>query len=288
MFRAVIFTLFSWFAVAHADGVHVVKTSGPSNAGFIVGERGVAVIDSGSSYREGKRIIAEVERVTRQPIRVVILTYPGEAAIFGAEAFRERGIPILMQRDAAGLVAARCDSCLQRLVARLGEAAMEGTRVVAPDRIVDGDTMLDLIGRPLRILAPPRSSAPGALAVLDVRSGTLFAGSIVSIDTVPDTRDADAKGWRAALAILAATRCRHLIPAFGPAARCADIAEFARYFSDLDAHVERLVRDGVGLAELGARADLPEYAGWQGYDSVHRANASRAYLRHERALFGLP
>ena len=148
--------------------------------------------------------------------------------------------------------------------------------------------MVGIIGRRLHILAPAWSSAPGALAVLDERTSTLIAGSLVSIHSVPDTRDADARGWRDALAMLAATRCRRLVSTFGAVGRCSDIDAFARYFDDLGTRVAALLREGVGLAELGERSDLPQYAGWDRYEALHRANASRAYLRMERALFDRP
>jgi len=307
MFRIVISLFIFGWAAAHgeetgratirvAEGVYVLQRtqeiSGEDrhrsvNVAFIAGPRGVAVVDTGSSYREAENIIAAVRAATRAPIRVAILTHPGAAAIFGAAAFQARGIPVLMHRDAAALLVARCEICLQDLKATFGEAAMEKTRVVVPDRVIDGDIVLDLIGRPLRVIAPPRSSAPGALAVLDERTATLVAGTVVSIDTVPDMRDGDAAGWRDALAILAATRCRHLVPAYGPPGRCADIPRFTRYFNDLDARVRALLRAEVSLAELGDRADLPAYAAWARYDALHRANASRAYLRLERELFGI-
>jgi glyoxylase-like metal-dependent hydrolase (beta-lactamase superfamily II) len=279
-----------------AEGLHVLqRTRQPlgedrhrsANVAFIVGPRGVVVVDTGSSYREGESIIAAIRNVTPAPIRVAILTHPGASAIFGAAAFQARGIPVLMHRDAAALLASRCETCLRDLNATFGEAAMEKTRVVVPDRLIDGDIVLDLIGRPLRVIAPPRSSAPGAIAVLDERTATLVAGTIVSIDTVPDAQDGDARGWRDALATLSATRCRRLVPAYGPPARCSDIARFARYFNDLDARVGALLREEVSLAELGDRADLPEYAAWARYGALHRANASRAYLRLERDIFGI-
>ena len=258
-----------------------------ANAAFVVGPRGVAVVDTGMSYVEGTEIIAAVRSVTPRPIRLVILTQPGEATIFGAAAFQARGIPVLMHREAAALMASRCDSCLRDLKASLGDDAMEGTRVVTPDRLVAGDLAIDTIGRRLRLIAPPWSSAPGALAVLDERTSTLIAGNLVSIRSVPDTRDADARGWRRALQLLAATRCRHLIASYGAIGRCSDIASFGRYFSDLEDRVASLLRDSTSLGELADRCDLPAYAGWERYDELHRANASRVYLRLEKMSFDL-
>jgi glyoxylase-like metal-dependent hydrolase (beta-lactamase superfamily II) len=256
-----------------------------TNVAFVVGRHGVAVIDTGISYHDGVDILAAIRRVTPRPVRLAIVSHPGQAAIFGAAAFQERGIPVLMHRDAAALVASRCDTCLRDLRSALGDAAMRGTRVVVADRLIDGDLTLDVIGRRLRVIAPPWSSAPGALAVFDESTSTLITGSMISIKSVPDMRDGDPRGWREALATLAATRCRHLVASHGAPGHCSDIAPFAGYLTQLEARVAALLREGVGLAELDGRCELPGYAGWDGYQALHRANAERVYLRLERALF---
>jgi hypothetical protein len=59
----------------------------------------------------------------------------------------------------------------------------------------------------------------------------------------------------------------------------------ARYFAALDERVQRLLADGVGLADVAARADLPAFADWDGYATLHAQNANRAYLRLERESF---
>jgi len=256
-----------------------------ANAAAIVGPKGVVVIDSGASFRHGEAIIRAVRRLTRRPIRLVVLTHPSQDAVFGAAAFQASGIPVLMHREAASLMTARCEQCLQRLEATLGAAAMAGTRIVVPDRLVAGSATIDPVGRPLRLLAPARGSAPGALAVFDAATQTLVAGSIGAVDAVPDMRDSDGEDWREALALLAGTRCRHLIPAHGPPADCAALAALDGYFVALDERVRQLFDEGVGLAAVGERSELPRFSGWDGYATLHRANANRVFLRVERATF---
>jgi len=278
-----------------APGVHVVPGDGDditpanlgrvANAAFVVGPRGVVVIESGVSYRHGEAIIAAVAAVTRRPIRLVIVTHAAQEVLFGAAAFQARGIPVLMHRDAAALMAARCDTCLRTLNATLGVQPMVGSRVVTPDRTVTQTTTIDAIGRPLRLIAPASASSPGALAVYDATTRTLFAGDLATIDRIPDMRDADGKPWREALATLAATRCRHLIPALGKLGACAGLSGLDRYFAALDERVRELVAAGVGLADVARRAELPQFAGWNGYQALHAANANRAYLAVEREGF---
>ena len=278
-----------------ASGVYVLLGSGgeitPENGGrtantaFVIGPDGVIVVDTGISYREGEEIIAAVKSISNQPIRLAILTHPSQEVIFGAAAFQARGIPVLAHRRTAELIAARCETCLHRLQSALGEEAMAATRVVKPDRLIDGDETLELIGRPLQLIAPPWSSAPGAVAVFDEWTSTLIAGNLVAINRIPEMRDANPKAWRDALAQLASTRCRHLVPGYGPLGNCADIAAFANYFAALESRVEALVKAGVSLAELRDRCDLPEFARWDQYPTLHPQNANHTYLRLERSQF---
>ena len=278
-----------------ADGIYVLRGSGGditrenggrvANITFIVGPRGVVVAGTGISYREGEDIIAAVRTISPLPIRLAVLTHPDQEVIFGAAAFKAHGIPLLMHRHAADLMASRCELCLRNLRALLGEETMSLTQLVSPDRIIDASQTIDVIGRPLRVIATSWSSAPGAVALFDGATSTLIAGNLVLNARIPDLRDADVPGWRHTLAELAAMKCRHLVGAYGPPGSCADIAQFARYLSDLEQRVAALMRDGVSLAELHDRCDLPAYAAWDQYGSLHAANANRTYLRLERKLF---
>jgi glyoxylase-like metal-dependent hydrolase (beta-lactamase superfamily II) len=256
-----------------------------ANVAFIIGPRGVVVLDSGASYRQGEEIIASIKRVTRQPIRLLIITHPSQEVVFGAAAFQAHSVPVLMHRSSAALMTSRCDTCLKTLTETLGDQAMAGSRVADPDRLISRTQSIDVIGRRLGLIVPKHGSAPGALAVWDETTGTLITGSLVSIERIPDLRDADGKGWTQALAELAATHCTHLIPAYGRIGSCADIDPLKRYFVALDRRVRELLAEGVGLAEVRTRCDLPEFAAWDGYDTLHVQNANRAYLRLERAAF---
>jgi len=264
---------------AHAIGDARVE---PARVTLVSGPRGVVVVDSGLSARDGEAILAAAARLSDAPVRLLVLTHPSQEAIFGASAFAARGIPIAMSREAARLMASRCGACLERLRAALGDEAMAETRLVAPQRLLEDGEILGETGRELRVIAPATSSAPGAVALEDIASGTIIAGSIALVHAIPDLRDADLASWHATLERIEARGCPRLVPAFGPIGSCADAAALRRYLEQLEMRVRMLRDGGVELGDLDARAGLAEFRWWDRYDELHSANAARLYLRLER------
>lgn len=275
-----------------ADGVYMVRGSGGEvdaanqgrlgNAGFIVGETGVIAIDSGTSYRHGEALLAEIARVTDKPVRLLLLTHARQEFIFGAGAFRDRGVPVQMQRRAARLMTARCEGCLKTLNRVLGVDAMRGTAMFRPDAEFDATHDLDTIGRPVRVLYLGHSSGPGDIAVLDLRTGVLFAGGLLDAHRIPDVQDGELDGWHQALTALQAQPVRSIVPGHGPLATPALVDEVARYLTRLEDRLAELTRADAALSEVPDAAAMPEYRDWDQYQIIHRRNASIVFVRMER------
>ena len=254
------------------------------NAGFIVGERGVIAIDTGTSYAHGRALLAAIRAVTDQPVRVALVTHTRPEFLFGGAAFREQGIPIRMHSRTSRLMASRCETCLKALRQTVGEAPLLGTAMYKPDQEFDASHELDLIGRPVRVLYFGHSSGPGDIAVLDERSGVLFAGGLLDAKRVPDIQDSDLEGWKKALQSLRALRVGTVVPGHGPASSSELIDTVERYLAQLEAKVRGLVGSGASLLGVAEAGELPEYETWDQYDVIHRRNASVAFLRFEREL----
>lgn len=252
------------------------------NAGFIVGESGVIAIDTGTSYRHGVALLEAIATVTDKPVRLALITHTRQEFLFGAAAYRERGIPIHMHRQAARLMAMRCENCLKTLKRVLGDEAMRGTVMFKPDDEFDQPYQLDLIGRPIRVLYFGHTSGPGDIGVFDLQSGVLFAGGLLDQRRIPEIQDSDLEGWKSALRALRELPVEVVVPGHGPATPASVIDAVERYLTRLETRVLELMRAGAALSEVPDATTLPEFQDWDQYDTIHRRNAAIVFLRLER------
>ena len=281
-------------AVMMAPGVYMVAGSGGAadeqnrgrigNAGFIVGDRGVIAIDTGTSYAHGRELLALIREVTDQPVRVALITHTRPEFLFGAAAFRECGIPVRMHSRTARLMASRCETCLKTLRQTVGEEAMRGTEIYKADQEFDPSHQLDMIGRPVRVLYFGHSSGPGDIAVLDVKTGVLYAGGLLDAQRIPDIQDSELAGWQQALRDLQGMNLTQVVPGHGAASPASLIKTVQHYLTQLEARTRSLVEKGTSLLSVSEDAELPEFENWDQYDTIHRRNASIAFLRFERDL----
>ena len=282
-------------AVALADGVYLLRGSGGAadsdnlgrigNAGFIVGDSGVIAIDTGTSFVHGQALLAAIRAVTDKPVKLALITHTRPEFLFGGGAFRAQGIPIRTHSQTARLMAARCETCLKTLRQTLGDGPMQGTALYKPDQEFDATHELELIGRPVHVLAFGHASGPGDIAVLDRRSGVLFAGGLVDVQRVPDIQDSDLPGWRRALAALRGLEAGTVVPGHGDAlASASAIAAVQAYLDQLEARARALVAQGLSLIDVPDASQLQAFEAWDQYETIHRRNASIAFLRVEREL----
>ena len=259
------------------------------NAGFIVGTTDVLAVDTGTSYRHGAALMAAIRRVTDKPVRLAIVTHARQEFLFGATAFRERGIPVHMQQQAAALMQSRCDRCLKTLNQLLGSTAMQGTAMFKPDvEFSQSHTIDAIIGRRVQVLHFGHSSGPGDTAVLDLQSGALFAGGLLDHLRIPDVQDSDLDGWLRTLQAMRELPIKIIVPGHGPVASAQLIDTTTRYLAQLQTRVMALLLAGAALSEVPDAAALAEFAGWDQYDIIHRRNASVLFVRLEHEQWLMP
>jgi len=260
------------------------------NHGIIVGESGVLMINTGTSYAQGRRLLEIARRVTDKPVVMAVITQPLPEFILGAAVFADRGIPVLAHDDAARLLAQRCEQCLERLRMLLGADLMAGSRVVTPDRVIRDGQVIDLGRRQVELIVPGWASAPGDLMLRDRATGVLFSGALVTEQRIPDIRDARLDAWLGVLDELSRERDTVVVPGYGEPLCASAIALQRDYLHALQAWVDAQLEAGASLHEttrdaIVAPAFTP-YRNWAGFTTIHPRNVHRYYLQREARPFG--
>lgn len=252
-----------------------------ANIGFIVGNRCVAVIDTGGSMRIGRALRSAIRLRTGRPICYVINTHVHVDHLLGNAAFLEDRPSFVGHWALAAAIARSRDFFLQHYADDLDQPADAG-EIIAPDRTVQHTLDLDLGGRHLRLQAWPTAHTDCDLTVLDISSATLWAGDLLFRDRLP-ALDGSASGWLAVIDQLALVQVRRAVPGHGPVT--TDLAEALdaerRYLRALIDGVRDELSQGGSMQQAIAQVALAEKPHWLLWDTTHPRNVARVYEQLE-------
>jgi quinoprotein relay system zinc metallohydrolase 2 len=269
----------------HAGAVRLMSAEnlgGIANVGFVVGEAAVAVVDTGGSVAEGRRLLAAVRAATDKPIRYVVNTHMHPDHVFGNAAFADVGATFVGAERLPAALSARGQSYLQNNRALLGGELADEIRIVAPSLLVGDAMTLDLGGRTLELRAWAVAHTDNDLTVYDVATKTLFAGDLVFLDHIP-ALDGSIKGWLAVMDELAAIPAERVVPGHGPqSAPWPEALEpQRRYLQTVASEVRVLIERGATISEAPEKVAQNERHRWLLFEEFHARNVTSAFAELE-------
>lgn len=266
------------------QGEHAEATEGNrgdiANVGFVVGERGVAVIDTGGSAEVGRRLREAVEAVTDKPVLYVVNTHMHPDHIFGNAAFP--GVPVAAHAELERAVAARFDGYRQRLGEELGAAVAEAVVPVRVELPVEATRELDLGGRRLILTAHRTAHTNNDLTVRDLQTDTLWTGDLLFVERIPAI-DGSALGWLRVLEELMAQPAKRAVPGHGPpSVPWPDAAQAQRrYLTAVVEGVRAVQKRMGGMREAVETVAADEKGRWLLFEDYHPRNVTATFAELE-------
>lgn len=252
-----------------------------ANIGFVVGERCVAVIDTGSTPALGTRLREAVRAVTPHPVCYVVNTHVHPDHLFGNAAFAADAPQFVGHAKLAAALAAKGPTYQATLQRTVG-VAPEAVPLVPPTLAVSGEQRLDLGGRTLVVRAWPTAHTDNDVTVWDEKTRTLWTGDLVFVQRIPSL-DGSLRGWTQVLPELAAIPAAQVVPGHGPVQRDwpAAAEPMRRYLDRLLADTRAALRERRTIQAAVDGVAQDEAARWPLAELYHRRNVTAAYAELE-------
>lgn len=264
---------------------------GRPNAGFVVTEDGVVVIDALASPREAERLLRTIREITDRPIAWLVLTHHHPDHHFGAVVLRRAGAKVIAHPDKRVLASEGGeDALIADWVRVVGLDAMRGFEFAdTPDRPVTASDTLRLGGKTIVVTHPGPGHSPGDLMVWLPREGVLFAGDVLVEDGVTMVVDGNSSVLLRVLDTVSAMNPRLVVPGHGalPPRPAGLVRRTRDYLTRLQSEMKAAVEKGVPMRR--AMAGLPPADSTRpvSLNSRRRRNAARVYVEEEQKYMGL-
>ncbi|MDD4911858.1 MAG: quinoprotein relay system zinc metallohydrolase 2 [Sideroxydans sp.] len=247
------------------------------NLSFVIGNKGIAVIDTGGSPVVGARLRKAIRKVSKKPILYVINTHVHPDHALGNAAFKQDHPVFVGHNKLADAMAQRKEVYLRNQAEWVGSDA-KGTELIPPSLEVAETQTLALGGRQLQLTAHPIAHSPSDLSVFDAESKTLWTGDLLFIERTPSV-DGDVSSWIDVITRLHDINTTRTVPGHGPVTLNGALAldDEKRYLTTLLADVREAIKQGRSMEDTIATAARSEESKWLLFDITNRRNVARIF-----------
>lgn len=252
-----------------APGVYAaidIEGKAGANAGFVIGEDGVLVIDSFYKPEAAHALLAAIRQRTALPLRFLVNTHYHIDHVSGNRIFAAAGAQLIGQQRMRDWVQSENRKFLG---SKASDADRERVQQLLPPQLGYDQTLQLWLGRRGVLLRawPGHTGADTVVYVPD--AGVMFGGDLFWSRAIPNLVDATVTQWTQSLERMAeeqGVRYRIMVPGHGEVASEVELREFRDYLLDLRDAVVKLQRQGLtgdAMQDAALRELEPRYGSWR-------------------------
>ncbi|MGE0310713.1 MAG: MBL fold metallo-hydrolase [Lautropia sp.] len=275
----------AWFVEGESAMGSSANRNFISNAGFVVTDTSVVVIDALGSPPLAERLVDVIRGITDKPISHVILTHYHADHVYGLQVFDALGATSIAHREARAYL--NSETARQRLEASrkdLWPFVDENTRLVDATRYIDGPTTLEIGGTHFVLEPVGPSHTPEDLAVWVPESRVLFAGDLVFRGRIPFVGNADSRHWIESIDRLLRFDVDTIVPGHGASSHepRADLTLTRDYLQYLRDAMREAARNLEPFDDAYRATDWSRFSHLPLFDAANRMNAYNTFLLMEQ------
>jgi glyoxylase-like metal-dependent hydrolase (beta-lactamase superfamily II) len=255
--------------------IDVPKSGGGANAGFVVGDDGVLVVDTFESADAAKQLLAEIQKVTKLPVKYVVNTHYHLDHVAGNGVFASQGAVILGHRNIPGWIHTQNLKFFGKDIKPEQKAFVEG--LVAPEVTYADGVVVHLGSRIIEVRSHPGHTGGDSVVTIPDAKVT-FGGDLFWCATLPNLIDASTEPWIATLSALETSFPENtFVPGHGDVGKIADVRAFRGYLTDLRGFVQAAQaqgKSGDALLEAVLASSKAKYGTWQFFDYFSKKNVT--------------
>ncbi|MFC1560770.1 MBL fold metallo-hydrolase [Pseudomonadota bacterium] len=256
-----------------------------SNAAFVVTSAGVIVFDTLGTPALGAGLFKAIRSVSEAPIRTIYISHYHADHMYGTQAFADSGAEIVASDGAKRYLEGEVAE--QRLTERrisLSPWVDGNTRIIQPDRFLQGEERITLGGVNIRVVDVGSAHSEGDLILYVENDGVLFSGDIIFEDRIPFLGTSSSAEWLALLGQMEQTNVRAIVPGHGKAsANPQEIVSLTKnYLSFVRNAMQKAVDEWLPFDEAYEATDWGDFIDYPAFAEANRRNAYGIFLSLEQ------
>lgn len=264
------------------DGI-IFENKNIANIGFIVGEKEIAVIDSGGSISEAQQLRCKIRQVSDLPIRYLINTHVHPDHTMGNSVFGDPQIKFIGHKNLKRAIGVLSKTYLRRYNGISGKNLSEES-ILLPTIEVQNELEIDLGNRKLTLIAVQKAHTDNDLVVYDKKTHTLWLSDLLFHKHIPVIgKSGSINGWLDFIKKIKDKKIKNIIPGHGPLK--LDLVETSdnqvRYLTLLRDEIRKNINDDADLNKAVETIGLDESSKWNMFLQFHKRNISYIFSELE-------
>jgi cyclase len=245
---------------------YISDNDASANSTFLVSDQGILVADTGLNADEGRKLLAEIRKVSQAPVRWIVNTHyhpdhRGGNSVVGPDA-------IIISTEFTRSHTAK-PSQESSVIETVGSQAL----------------VLYVGEHEVRIYHPGPAHTQGDLVVYFPGEHAIATGDLFLTNSCPAMDDGDMENWIIALDHMLALPVDQVVPGHFELATKSELQRFRNYLVDLRDQVARMYRQGMPLERIQSSLALNAYKNFSqypNYEATFKDNAAAYYQQLEK------